>query len=102
MTFYGYTEEERKGRFDDASRNIYEQKAERLRDRQFWNYAYGLAGPFEMEHRFLTMKDCEIISCPQKNDARHLNDLLDDGWVIKQISGMPEGNCSWCWLLLEK
>lgn len=60
MTFYGYTEEEQNRSFNDTPRNIYEQKAERLRDRQFQNYAYGLAGPFELEHRALTMEGWQV------------------------------------------
>ena len=60
MTFYGYTEEEKNRRFDDTPRNIYAQKAERLRDRQFRNYAYGLGGKFEMENRALTWEDWEV------------------------------------------
>lgn len=60
MTFYGFTEEERKTAFDDEPRNIYELKAEALRDRRFRNYAYGLAGPFELKHRSLTMEDWNV------------------------------------------
>lgn len=76
MTFYGYTEEERNGRFDDAPRNIYEQKAERLRDRQFRNYAYGLAGPFELEHRSLTIEDWDVYNRREahRNRSKRMRD----------------------------
>lgn len=76
MTFYGYTEEEKRHRCDDKPRNIYEQKAERLRDRQFRNYAYGLGGKFEMENRALTWEDWEVY-CRRKahrNRAKRMRD----------------------------
>lgn len=49
MTFYGYTEEDRDVVFGTSPRNIYEKKAEELRNRRFRNYAYGLANKFEMQ-----------------------------------------------------
>lgn len=86
MTFYGYTEEERKTAFDDEPRNIYERKAEALRNRQFRNYAYGLAGPFELKHRSLTMEDWEIFHRrkAKRNRAKRMRDARQE----RSIAGL--------------
>lgn len=76
MTFYGYTEEEQRLRFDDTPRNIYVQKAERLRNRKFRNYAYGLGGKFEMENRALTWEDWRVYHRREahRNRAKRMRD----------------------------
>ena len=57
MTFYGYTEEDRATVFDTPVQNAFQRKAEYLRNRQFLNYSYGLAGEFNRKHRALTLED---------------------------------------------
>ena len=60
MTFYGYTKEQRERAFCRDPRNLYEHKADRLRNRNFRNYAYGLAGEFELKERALTGENWKI------------------------------------------
>jgi hypothetical protein len=85
MTFYGYTEEERKNAFDDGPRNIYERKAEALRDRRFRNYAYGLAGPFELKHRSLTMEDWAVYyrRKARRNRAKRMRDARQERSIAR-------------------
>lgn len=85
MTFYGYTEDERKNAFDDEPHNIYERKAEALRDRQFRNYAYGLAGSFELKHRSLTMEAWEIFHRrkAKRNRAKRMRDARQERSIAR-------------------
>ena len=85
MTFYGYTEEERKTAFDDKPRNVYERKAEALRNRHFRNYAYGLAGSFELKHRSLTMEDWEIFHRRKgkRNRAKRMRDARQERSIAR-------------------
>lgn len=85
MTFYGYIKEERENVFNDEPQNVYERKAEALRNRQFRNYAYGLAGPFELKHRFLTMEDLEIFHRRKgkRNRAKRMRDARQERSIAR-------------------
>ncbi|MBQ3872633.1 MAG: hypothetical protein II791_02350 [Bacteroidales bacterium] len=85
MTFYGYTKEERENVFNDEPQNVYERKAEALRNRQFRNYAYGLAGSFELKHRSLTMEDWEIFHRrkAKRNRAKRMRDARQERSIAR-------------------
>ena len=85
MTFYGYTKEERENVFNDEPQNVYERKAEALRNRQFRNYAYGLAGSFELKHRSLTMEAWEIFHRrkAKRNRAKRMRDARQERSIAR-------------------
>lgn len=85
MTFYGYSEEDRSGKCDNRPRNIFQSKAERLRDNQFRNYSYGLAGEFGRRYRSLSPEGWKVFHWRKAhcNRAKRMRDARQERSIAR-------------------